>query len=199
MLQQKNQNVIQRANERGVVAARRRVSGKGQRTLQRVLNAIEPELGGAAHLFNVKRIGVNIIGFSRFDQEHQDQGPPTKDVVAEVLSSQNFLRVGLGRIGVYGSETKAKLGISLISDRLRWEEEDIEMVFDKLGFPLQPGPYRDDGFVPHVSIGRLDINQLEYFQSSETLRRLDELAGLGHLATRSLSLDPIKAESMPSY
>jgi hypothetical protein len=198
MLQQKNQNVIQRANERGVVAARRHVSAKGQRTLQRVFNAIEPELGGAAHLFNVKRIGVNIIGFSRFDQEHQDHGPPTKDVVAEVLSSQNFLRVGLGRIGVYGSETKAKLGISLISDRLRYEEDDIEMVFEKMGFPLQPGPYRDDGFVPHVSIARLDINHLEYFLNPDTLRRMEIRAGVGTLATRSLTLDPIRAESMPS-
>ena len=200
MLETKNQNVIQRANERGVVAARRHVSAEGQITLQAIADAIQPTIRNMAHLKNVERSGVNIIGFARFDQDHQDFGPRTKDITQLVDSTHQPLQVRLGHIGVYGSETRSKLGISLISDELRIEEEAIESVFDQKGFAQQPGPYREKGFVPHVSIARVNLGLYSLFQEQRTLDALDDLAGLGSLATQSvfLELDPIRAESMTS-
>jgi len=207
MLQEKNRNVIQRANERevvaardrGVVAARRYVSDEGQITLQRIADALHPALLNKAHLKSVRRIGVTVIGFSRFDQLHQDLGPPTDEVTECVETSYTPLKVELGRIGVYGTEPNGKLGISLISADLRSEEEAIEAVFGQRGYPLPPDPYRQSGFDPHVTIAQIHSKELPFFQDSHTLNRLEILAGLGPTGSLSIMLDPIKAGRLISY
>ena len=207
MLQEKNQNVIQRASERqvvaardrGVVGARRHVSNEGQITLQRIADALHPALLNKAHLKSVRRLGVTVIGFSRFSPEHQEQGPPTQEITDQIRSTHSPIDVELGHIGVFGSETKSKLGIFLVSKTLKVEEDSIEALFERNGFPLLKGPYREDGYAPHLSIAQLNKDQLEYFQDPVEIEKLETLAGLGPDSTQSITLVKVKADSMESY
>lgn len=196
MLQQKNQNIIQRANERGVVAARRPVRSADQVVLRGISDILELEIRKAGHLKKLRRLGVTVVGFGRFDDDHRQFGPPTKDITEQVESSLSSVEVRLARIGIYGTDSRKKLGISIVSDELTIEKSEIESAFDHKGFPLLRGPYRKDGYMQHVSIGFLDINSPEYFKDTEIMENLETLTGLGPDSTLRILLEPVSAQSL---
>jgi hypothetical protein len=192
-IQEKNQNleqvaVEQRRISREIVAARRPVSNEDQFVLQSIYDFLYPMIRKAAHVNRQKYLGATVVGFGRFDQYHREFGPPTREITEQVESTLSPIRVGLGKVGIYGTDTIKKLGISLISDELTLEKSGIETAFEHKGFPLLQGPYRAGGYVQHVSIGYLDIDRPEYFRDPEVMERLDAIPG----RTPSILLDPVR-------
>ena len=196
MQQKQKQHITQRANERGVFAVSRPISSEGQMVLQSISDILQPELRNAGRLFNVNTLGTTVIGFSRFSKRHKGIGPPTEQVTNEIDSSHHPIEVELGHLGIYGSATKCKLSISLISDKLIREAEAIEAVFEQRGFPLKQDPNAENGFVPHCSIALLYNDNLGHFQDDKILRRLESLTGLEPRTMQTIVLDPIKAHDI---
>jgi hypothetical protein len=196
MERQKHQNYQQRALSRGVVAARRPVETDGQILLHDAAETLKRKIRRGGYLTAAGRIGVTVVGFGRFNIDHQRFGPPTNDITAEVVSTLSPIEVRLGRIGIYGTDTKRKLGISLISEELALEKKLIEAGFEESGFPLQQGPNRAEGYIQHVSIGLLDIDNLDYFKDPDEIEKLEALTGLGPNSVQTIILQPVSARSL---
>lgn len=179
---------LEQAEARGVLAIRRAVSAEGQTTLQSISDLLMPEVINSGRLFDVVTLGVTVVGFSRFDKHHRSKGPPTRQVVENIQSLYSPTNVKLGKLGIFGSEAKSKLGIYLTGDALFQEAEDIDTEFMHCGFPLRNDPNSPDGFVPHCSIALLYTDNIAHFREPRTLKRLNIVAGLA-AATKSIDLD----------
>lgn len=182
---------LERANRRGVFAVRRRVAPESQESLQVISDILQPEIRSTGRLFDVRTLGVTVVGFSRFDRRHLGTGPPTSEVVRKVLSTSSALEVGLGKLSIYDTETKAKLGVALISEELEQEVEDLEDGFRRKGFSLRTDPNDDGEYAPHCSMALLYTDNLAHYQDPRTLRRLDTITGLS-ADTIQIVLEPAK-------
>ena len=194
---EQNQNLEQvvmerRRKSREVVAARRPVATEDQVALQGIYDILYPKIKKAAHVNKMKYFGATVVGFGRFDQNHREFGPPTREITEQVDSTLAPMRVGLGKVGIYGTDAVQKLGISLISDELNLEKREIETAFEHKGFPLLQGPYRSGGYIQHLSIGYLEVDRPEYFKDPEILEELDIIAGLGSSSTQRILLEKVR-------
>ncbi len=186
-------HTLEEASLRGIFAVRRQLSADSQEVLLDIMDALHPELLNAARLFYLGELSITVIGFSRFDKKHRGTGPSTMSIVDRVQSTKHPIEeVKLGQLCIFGSEAKAKLAISLNSDELDQEVENIEAEYERKGFKLRKDYNSDnEDYSPHCSIALLFGDNLSHFQDPNTLNKLDMIAGLGELSTTSIQLDPV--------
>lgn len=183
-------NALISANNRGVFAIRRPLEPESYQVIHDVTNSLRGELHNSGRLFDVRSLGVTVIGFSRFDRAHRRQGPPTTEIIASVESSRHKLSARLGKLAVFGSETKGKLGIILNSEDLNQEVENFENEFQKRDFKLIRDPNDHGIYTPHLSICLLYSDHLNSFKDSRTLHRLNKISNLGSYGNHSVTLGP---------
>lgn len=194
------QNIIQQANYRGIFAVRRDISPDSYGTMQRVADALRPELHNAARIFDVRSIGVTVIGFSRFDRRHCGKGPSTALITERVRSASEPIDVKLGSLAVFGPDitTKAKvsgkhkLSVEVYSEDLEAEEQEFEAAYANAGFPLKREHNGDGTYVPHLSVALLYGDHVGQFQDTRALDKLDAITGLGHTCSEYITLEPVR-------
>lgn len=167
-------HTTQTATACDILAIRRSVSPESYPVFENIAELLEPEIRNAARLFDISNLGVTVIGFTRFDKHHRQNWPPTREVVGTVHSAREPLEVKLGTLGVYGSDSKHKLGFSLESDALIAEISAFEQTFRDRGSPLRNDPNANpDELTPHCSIALLYEENVGYFCDTRTLDRLN--------------------------
>jgi len=180
---------VRRANERGVFAVRRLVAPQSYDTLRQTTNLLCDELKNVGRTFEAETIGVTIVGFSRFFHKHMLNGPNTSDVTENIASAKHPIEVVLGRLGIYGSNSRAKLAIAIDSPELINEELAYQKEFAKIGYPInQRWPYS-----PHCSVALVFSDYVEHFADPRSLSRLNRLTGLGKMIEQSIILEPVKS------
>jgi hypothetical protein len=190
--QSKKPNIFHGAGQRGVVAIRRQIAPESQELLSSIADYLQPELQNVGRLFAPEALGVSIIGFSRYDKRHRGIGPATKDVVSMIESCYRPINVDIGRMAIFGTNRKAKLGVVLESEDLDYEVEVIENEFEKRGFPLRKDFNSEDGFLGHCSLALLYNDHLTRFQDPRTLKKLESIAGLRTSSPQVIVLEPVK-------
>lgn len=188
--QASKQTTFQQAHEKGIFAIRRSVAPESYETLQAINNALVPELQNTARLFDVHTLGVTVIGFSRYDKRHRNSGPPTKDIVERVPSSRQKIEVTIGGLATYGSASKGKLGLQLVSTDLANEAHFFEQAFADHDFPLRNDPNCDGIlYASHCSLALLYNDTRAHFEDPRSLNKLAELSGLA--TASSIILEPV--------
>jgi hypothetical protein len=188
-LQKRKVHQLERANSLGIFPIRRNISPACHDVFYSIIDVLEPEILGSGYSI-LRNLGVTIIGFSRFDQRHRHNGPPTKSIIDRVTSSNKPIETNLGSLAIFGSEIKSKLAVRLDSLELKKEQKDFEETFNSIGYPLKDG-YNDRGiYNPHCSVYSIDSCHAPHFKDQ---RILDRLTNLVHTELRDLvvSLDPV--------
>ncbi len=190
--QRPKRNVMQVAEMRGVFAARRSIADESLETLKNITDQLTPELdNNVGRLFIPETMGVTVVGFSRFDHHHKLEGPSTESVLDKVPSTSQPLAVSLGRLGMFGSEKKAKLSFGIISDELEAEEEEIARIYYERGFKLRRDPNGEGFYRPHLSIGIIHSDFAAHYSDERALERLEVISRLGEHAVNEIVLNPI--------
>ncbi len=192
-------NIIRRANLNGVYAVRRKISPASLSLMQSIEVKLLPELHNVGRLFDAHMLGVTVIGFSRFDKRHRGIGPSTASISEKITSTKMPLEVVLGRLAVYGSELKAKLGIDIFSDELINEELEYESCFSAADFPLKDDYNSNGSYKPHVSLALMYGDNFGYFKDKKLLARLDSVAGLGANCDKRITLEPVRPPEVQIY
>lgn len=190
--QRVRQNILQQANAKGIYAVRRKVAEQSYATLQEVADNLQAPLHNAGRIFDVRMLGITIIGFSRFDRRHCGRGPSTASITEKVATAVRPIEVALGSLAIYGSSSKAKLGIEIISEELDAEESTYEAQFTNVGYALKKEYNGNGTYAPHLSIALLYGDHLSHFQDARTLDKLDRVTMLGKTGGISIILDPVK-------
>jgi hypothetical protein len=171
-------------SERGVYAVRRSVSPLSVDYIDCIISNLQPEMENASRLFDKDSLGVTIIGFSRFDDRHKRFGQPTHEIAKNVPSSSRETKVLLGRMGIYGSGAKHKLGFEIISSELETEVLDFEAEFKASGSKLRRDPNKPSSELNlHLCVGLMYEDHIGHFNDDQTLTRLGNVAmsGLDYL------------------
>lgn len=199
-------SITQQANYRGIFAVRREISPVSYGTMQKVADSLSPELHNAARIFDVRSIGVTVIGFSRFDRRHCGKGPKTASITEQISTAHRPLEVRLGNLAVYGAEInyknnklisgKHKLAVEVYSEDLIHEEREFEAAFEDAGYPLKREHNGDGTYAPHLSVALLYGDYVGQFADPRTLSKLDAISGLGRACGQSITLNPV---SDPPY
>ena len=193
--QVQKQNRLQNANERGIFAVRRKVSPASRLLLQKIVDELQPELHNVSRIFDIKSLGVTVIGFSRFDKRHLGAGPATKKITDRVDSCHQVIEVQLGTLGIYGSDTRGKLGISLTSRQLVDEVLALQDEFQSAGFPLKADPNSAGEYQPHCSLALLDTDKSGHFKDERALRMLNGLHIIESSMSETIVLDPVRVST----
>lgn len=171
-------NKMQIAQERGIFAVRRVVSQDSYYIFDSIAESLEVpvKVENAGRIFRTDSIGVTVIGFSRFDSNHRQYGPPTSHVIRDVESANSELEVKLTDLAVFGGGSKHKLGFKLESKILEDEIANFEQAFYDRGQPLRKDPKNhDNGATPHCSVAFLFEDFVGFFEDERTLSRLGKV------------------------
>ena len=190
--QRPKQNIMQTASIRGVYAIRRSIAEESLLRLDQIAQQLTPELdNNVGRLFIPETMGVTVVGFYSFDHHHKLEGPSTESVLDKVPSTSQPLAVSLGRLGIFGSEKKAKLSFGIISDELEAEEEEIARIYYERGFKLRRDPNGEGFYRPHLSIGIIHSDFAAHYSDERALERLEVISRLGEHAVNEVVLNPI--------
>jgi len=179
------------ANERGVFAVRRLVSPESYDALRQTTELLSNELKNIGRTFEVETIGVTIVGFSRFFRKHMLNGPATSLMTENVRSAQYPIEVVLGRLGIYGPDSRAKLAVSLDSFELVNEELAYRKVYEESGYALN----NRWSYQPHCSLALIASDYVEHFTDPRSISKLNKLTGLGKMIEQSIILEPVRVNS----
>ena len=189
--QNKKPSIKKLVSERGVFAVRRPVSHESVEYIDSIITNLQPEMENASRLFDKESLGVTIVGFTRFDDRHKRFGTPTKEIAQNVPSSNDSIKVYLGRMGIYGSGSKHKLGFEIISPELETEVLDFEEEFKASGSKLRRDPNKPSAELNlHLCLGLMYEDHIGHFNDDQILTRLGNVAMSG-LDYQPVILDPI--------
>lgn len=194
---------VGRANERGIVAARRPVSQASLPLMERVIESLDSELAGCGRVISARDCGVTVVGFYHFDKRIRSEGPSTRSVSKNIASTFHPLEVGLGSLAFYGQKYKVhgkyqeliggKLAIELMSGELMEEEARYRKEYVRRGAPLREHPL-SRGYCPHISVAVV-FNQARELSDPRSIKRMNAAIGLGRCSMESLILDPVLREN----
>ena len=180
-----------RANERGVFAVRRLLSPQSYDSIRQTTDLLNHELKNIGRTFEVETIGVTIVGFSRFFRKHMLNGPATSLITENIVSAKYPIEVVLGRLGVYGPDSRAKLAVSIESPELVHEELAYRKAYEDRGYSLN----NRWTYQPHCSLALIASDYVEHFNDPRSISRLNKLTGLGKMIEQSIVLEPVRVNS----
>jgi hypothetical protein len=190
--QRPKQNIMQQANMRGIFSVRRTIADESIKNLQYIADQLEPELHNMGRIFDPRTIGITEIGFSRFDNKLKLDGPATETVIREIHTIHQPLVVSLGRMAIFGTDKKAKLAFSVVSNELEDEEARITQEYANRGYKLRRDPNSDGYYHPHLSIALLYSDAVANFSDERALERLEVIVRLGEKVTNEIVLNPVE-------
>ena len=177
--------------ERGIYAVRRPISPESVEYFDNIITNLKPEMENESRLFDSDSLGVTVIGFNRFDNRHKRFGMATREIAEKIPSSSQQIEVNLGKIGIYGSGIKHKIGFEIISPELETEVMDFETQFNESGSNLRRDFNKPDGEMNlHLCVGLMYEDHIGHFTAPETLSRLGQIA-LNDVDTNTIILDKI--------
>ena len=116
----------------------------------------------------------------------------TESVIREIESVHQPIVVSLGRMAIFGSDKKAKLGFSIVSDELEHEESLITQSYANRGYKLRRDPNSDGFYHPHLSVALLYSDAIANFSDERALERLEVIVRLGEKVTNEVVLNPVE-------
>lgn len=172
-----------RANSRGVFAIRRPIHEDSFEVFEEINERLTPRFRGTDRLFTKKTITVTVIGFSRFNNDHWDEGPATSSIMSKVPSLKETIPVALGKLGVFGIRNNHKLAFELLPHNLDGSQPQLhdeitacEDAYTEAGFALEPDGFSNSGYVPHCSIGSLHRSNVVEHRKKQVLDQYDRVA-----------------------
>jgi len=177
--------------ERGITAVRRPIHESSIPIFQEITKNLLPELPNAARIFEPETLGVTIIGFGRFDDQHKRFGKSTKEIAESVPSSADKIEVGLGQLGIYGSHSKHKLGFSIYGEMIEDEVLDFHGAFREAGTKLRRDTNKSYGELGlHICIALMYEDHIGHFSDPAILSSLGGIA-LNGIEPAPIYLDKI--------
>ena len=164
-------------SERGIYAVRRQLHPDSVPFFQGMVDNLQPELDNVARLFDPESIGVTIIGFTRFNDNHKRKGLATSEIAERVATSNSPVEIKLGEMGIYGSGSKHKLGFEVVSSDIEDEIFNFEEAFKKSGTTLRRDVNKPSGVLGiHACIALMYEDHLGHFNDPAILQRLGSIA-----------------------
>ena len=135
------------------------------------------EFEGCGRLFVPQMMALTVVGWTRFTKDQKFKGPKTIEVMDKVESCNEPILVRLGALGIYGSGGRYKLAAEVHSTALHHEIAELEIEYERAGFPLRADRNADRENHLHLSLGQVYTHTIDHMRLPTTLSGLNEAAG----------------------